>query len=94
MMGKMMGDMKNEVVKELADDDYVMSWMKESWTMKADGMGMKESEASSRWAVYAPFCVCGMPRVPPAKDKLFTCDPIASRLVTKSISALARIPPG
>ena len=44
MMGNMMSDMKNEVVKEFADDDYVMSWMKESWTMKADGMGMKAGD--------------------------------------------------
>ena len=40
-MGKMMGDFKNETVKEFADDDYVFQWMKETMTMKTDGMGMK-----------------------------------------------------
>ena len=35
--------MKNETVKELADDEYVFQWMKESATMKVDdpAMGMK-----------------------------------------------------
>jgi predicted SnoaL-like aldol condensation-catalyzing enzyme len=40
-MGTMMGGFKNELVKELADDDYVFQWMKETMTMKVDGMGMK-----------------------------------------------------
>lgn len=40
-MSSMMGDLKNEIVKELADDDYVFQWMKESATMKTDAMGMK-----------------------------------------------------
>ena len=39
--GNSMSDMKNDVVKELADDDYVFQWMKESWTMTKDQMGMK-----------------------------------------------------
>ena len=39
--GNSMSDMKNETVKELADDDYVFQWMKESWTMTRDEMGMK-----------------------------------------------------
>jgi len=44
---KMASNMKNEIVKELADDDYVMSWMKESGTMKEDGMGMKAGDKYS-----------------------------------------------
>lgn len=39
--GNTMSDMKNEVVKELADDDYAFQWMKESWTLTKDDMGMK-----------------------------------------------------
>ena len=44
---KMASNMKNEMVKELADDDYVMSWMKESGTMNMDGMGMKAGDKYS-----------------------------------------------
>jgi predicted ester cyclase len=40
-MNAMMSDMKNETVKELADDEYVFQWLKESSTMKVDAMGMK-----------------------------------------------------
>jgi len=40
-MANMMSDMKNEIVKELADDEYVFQWLKESSTMKVDAMGMK-----------------------------------------------------
>jgi hypothetical protein len=41
-----MSDTKIEVVKELADDDYVMSWIKQSWTAKMDDpmMGLKAGE--------------------------------------------------
>jgi predicted SnoaL-like aldol condensation-catalyzing enzyme len=46
-MGKMTSNMKSEVVKELADDDYVMSWKKESGKMNADGMGMKAGDSYS-----------------------------------------------
>jgi len=42
-MGKMMGDFKNEVVKEMADDDYVFQWMKETGTAKADMPGMMKA---------------------------------------------------
>ena len=31
-----MSDVKNEDVKQLADDDYVIGWMKQSWTAKTD----------------------------------------------------------
>ena len=40
-MAAMMSDMKNEAVKEIADDDYVFQWLKETATMKVDAMGMK-----------------------------------------------------
>jgi hypothetical protein len=39
-MNAMSSDMKNETVKEMADDDYVFQWLKESWTAKTGGMGM------------------------------------------------------
>ena len=35
-----MSDTKIEVVKELADDDYVISWIKQSWTAKMDDPNM------------------------------------------------------
>ena len=46
-MMSMMGDMKNETVKELADDDYVFQWMKESATSKVDDP-MMGTKAGSR----------------------------------------------
>lgn len=41
-----MSDTKIEIVKELADDDYVMSWIKQSWTAKTDDpmMGLKAGD--------------------------------------------------
>jgi hypothetical protein len=36
MFGSMMTDAKNEEVKNLADDDYVFMWMKQSWTATKD----------------------------------------------------------
>ena len=50
MMG-MMSDMKNETVKELADDDYVFQWMKESMTPKVDMMGMKTGQRQTMNAI-------------------------------------------
>ena len=50
-MGAMMGNFKNEVVKEMADDDYVFQWMKETMTMKVDGMGMKAGETHTMSAI-------------------------------------------
>lgn len=49
MMGKMMGNMKTTVVKELADDDYVMSWTEQTATAKVDApeWGMKKGQAST-----------------------------------------------
>lgn len=45
-MGQMMSNMKNEVVKTLADDEYVMSWVKGSGTAKMDlpEWGMKAGQ--------------------------------------------------
>jgi predicted SnoaL-like aldol condensation-catalyzing enzyme len=42
----MMSNSKNEVVKGLADDDYSMIWLKQSWTAKTDDpmMGLKAGE--------------------------------------------------
>ena len=37
---------KNETVKELADDDYVYQWLKESWTQTQEFMGMKPGSYS------------------------------------------------
>lgn len=39
-----MGDMKSETIREMADDDYVMTWAKASGTVKMDGMGMKAGQ--------------------------------------------------
>ena len=36
MFGATMTDAKNESVKDLADDDYVFMWMKQSWTAAKD----------------------------------------------------------
>ena len=49
MFSQMQGAMTNskmETVKELADDDYVMQWMKESWTQTQESMGMKPGNYS------------------------------------------------
>jgi predicted SnoaL-like aldol condensation-catalyzing enzyme len=40
-MSGMMTDMSNQIVKELADDQYTFQWMKQTSTMKVDAMGMK-----------------------------------------------------
>ena len=37
---------KMETTKELADDDYVFQWMKESWTQTKESMGMKPGDYS------------------------------------------------
>jgi predicted SnoaL-like aldol condensation-catalyzing enzyme len=50
-MNSMMKDFKNEVIKELADDDYVFQWMKETSTMKMDGMGMKAGSTNTMNAI-------------------------------------------
>lgn len=49
MFTQMQGTMSNskmEVVRELADDDYVFQWMKESWTQTQEAMGMKPGDYS------------------------------------------------
>jgi len=42
----MTSDSKNEIVKEFADDDYSMVWLKQTWTAKVDDpmMGMKAGD--------------------------------------------------
>ena len=35
---------KTEIIKELADDEYVMTWQRYSGTLKTDQMGMKAGE--------------------------------------------------
>ena len=47
----MMSDMKNETVKEMADDDYTFQWMKESMTPKVDMMGMKAGQRQTMNAI-------------------------------------------
>src|SRR5665213_545404 len=39
-----MDDQKTEVIKELADDDYVMDWNHYTGTVKTDGMGHKAGD--------------------------------------------------
>jgi predicted SnoaL-like aldol condensation-catalyzing enzyme len=39
-------DSKMQVTKEIADDDYVFQWMKESWTQTRESMGMKPGNYS------------------------------------------------
>jgi len=39
-----MPDMKLEKIREMADDEYVMTWAKMSGTPKTDGMGMKAGQ--------------------------------------------------
>src|SRR5689334_14126151 len=50
-MGTTMSNMKNETVKELADDDYVFQWLKETSTMKVDEMGLKAGSTNTFSAV-------------------------------------------
>lgn len=45
-MQSTMSNSKMETVKELADDDYVFQWMKESWTQTRESMGMKPGDYS------------------------------------------------
>lgn len=44
-------NMKTEVIKELADDDYVMCWMRFTGTMKIDQMGMKKGDTYNTTAL-------------------------------------------
>ncbi len=46
-MCSMMSDMKNETVKEWADDEYTVQWLKETSTAKADEMGMKAGDRNT-----------------------------------------------
>ncbi len=44
-------DSKTEVIKELADDEYVMTWQKYSGTLVTDQMGMKAGDKFSMSAI-------------------------------------------
>jgi predicted ester cyclase len=46
-----MSDMKNEVIKEFADDDYVMAWQRYTGTAKTDYMGMKAGQTMNSTAI-------------------------------------------
>ncbi len=48
---KFTSEMKAEVIKELADDEYVMSWLKFKGTMVMDGMGKKKGEIMESTAI-------------------------------------------
>ena len=52
-MGAMMENMKTKVIKEFADDEYVMSWVEQSATAKMDipEWGMKKGVESSYDAI-------------------------------------------
>lgn len=50
-MAAMTENDKMEVVKELADDEYVMSWSRYSGKMKTEGMGMKPGDAFNMGAI-------------------------------------------
>ena len=43
-MSAMNENAKSEIIKELADDEYVMSWLRFTGTMKTDGNGMKAGD--------------------------------------------------
>jgi predicted SnoaL-like aldol condensation-catalyzing enzyme len=49
MMTQMMSNLEYKVVKELADDDYVMSWMEQSATSNVDSpeWGMKKGQRNT-----------------------------------------------
>jgi len=53
MYAGMMSDTKIETVKELADDDYVVAWIKQSWTAKTNDpmMGMKAGDKGTMESV-------------------------------------------
>lgn len=50
-MSTMMGNFKNEVIHEVADDEYVFQWLKETSTAKVDAMGMKAGQTTTINAV-------------------------------------------
>jgi len=52
-MAGTMADAKNEVVQGVADDDYSMVWIKQSWTQKTDDpmMGMKAGQRGDMQSV-------------------------------------------
>lgn len=49
----MASDTKNEIVKEIADDEYSMIWLKQHWTAKVDEpmMGMKAGQRANMQSI-------------------------------------------
>jgi hypothetical protein len=43
-LGKAVTDMKTDYIHELADDEYVFQWVKQSGTMKLPGWGLKAGD--------------------------------------------------
>ncbi len=41
---KMASNVKNEIIKELADDEYVMVWLRQTGTMNVADMGLKPGD--------------------------------------------------
>ncbi len=70
----MMPDMKSEIIKELADDDYVFSWGKFSGTMNGKMTNMtsvdvtkfKDGKAVEHWVFMNPADMMAMMTPPPA----------------------------
>ena len=72
---------KTEIIKELADDEYVMTWQRYSGTLKTDNMGMKagdkyvtsaievskfkDGKAVEHWTMMEPAEVMKMMGTPP-----------------------------
>lgn len=51
--------LKSEVIREFADDEYVMSWMKYTAVLKKDMMGMKAGETMVSTAIEVAKCKDG-----------------------------------
>ena len=84
-MDQMAGEMKNEAIKELADDEYVMAWMRFSGTMNGvafttDALEVsqynKDSKVIAHWSFMQPAdamkMMGGAPMPPPAENKTDT----------------------
>ena len=50
-MSTMMGNFNNQLIRELADDEYVFQWLKETSTAKTDAMGMKAGQTMTMDAI-------------------------------------------
>ncbi len=54
-----MAEMKSETIKTLADDEYVMSWMRFTGTLKNDMMGMKAGQSFTSSSIEVSKCKDG-----------------------------------